>query len=79
MNKEKKLILRREYKVNCIFLDHVSILERSNLLLNMLKVGLSGHSWNPCRGQGTILMLVLFVQKTWKEKLDLRPLSIGSP
>lgn len=79
MNKEKKLILRREYKVNCIFLDHVSILERSNLLLNMLKVGLSGHSWNSCRGRGTILILVLFVQKTWKEKLDLRPLSIGSP
>ena len=79
MNKEKKLILRREYKVNCIFLDHVSILERSNLLLNMLKVGLSGHSWNPCRGRGNILILVLFVQKTWKEKLDLRPLSIGSP
>lgn len=37
MNKEKKLILRREYKVNCIFLDHVSILERSNLLLTLLK------------------------------------------
>ena len=67
MNKEKKLILRREYKVNCIFLDHVSILERSNLLLNMLKVGLSGHSWNPCRGRGTILILVFLYRKRGKK------------
>lgn len=51
MNKEKKLIPSREYKVNRIFLDHFPILEQFNFIFNVQKLGLSRHSRNSCKGR----------------------------